>query len=264
MLINLMYHDVTAPGLEDSSGFPGPGAARYKLSPVEFEHHLDRIAAVVREAPLVSTSPDTLKSANGQSWTITFDDGGSSAATEIARQLERRGWRGWFFIPTDFIGTKSFCTREQVRELHRRGHVIGSHSSSHPERISSCSWETLVDEWSKSSYVLSEIIGQHVTTASVPGGFYSKEVARAAAKSGINVLFNSEPTTTCSTVDGALILGRYNIYRGMSEADAASLVTSPLRRWRQGAFWNLKKAAKVLAGPIYKSLRQKILAKQYK
>lgn len=261
MLINLLYHDVTPAGSENSSGFPGPAAARYKLTPEEFDRHLDRIATVTNEPPFISVSTEKNSGGGPLAWTISFDDGGTSALTEIAEKLEKRGWRGWFFIPTDFIGAPSFCSREQVLELHRRGHVIGSHSCSHPERISSCSWDVLIDEWTRSCQVLAEIIGEPVTSASVPGGFYSEQVAQAAAKAGIRVLFNSEPTTASFKVDQMLVFGRYNIYRGMSADDAGSLVTSALRRWRQTAFWNLKKVAKVFIGPLYKSVRQRILAR---
>jgi hypothetical protein len=38
--IGVMYHDVTAPGAEDGSGFPGGDAARYKLTPAQFDAHL--------------------------------------------------------------------------------------------------------------------------------------------------------------------------------------------------------------------------------
>ena len=263
MPITMLYHDVTPALADDSSGFAGPEAARYKLTPEEFVRHLDAVATKVTRPPSVTTSVDELRRAASDSWLITFDDGGVSAITDIAEQLERRGWRGWFFIATDDIDTPSFCTRAQLRELHERGHVIGSHSCSHPERISNCSREQLLDEWQRSRATLTEIIGHPVTTASVPGGFYSREVARTAAASGIEVLFNSEPTTGLFDVDGCLIVGRYNVYRGMLASDAASLVSSPLRRWRQSAFWNAKKVAKMIAGPAYKVLRQRVLRYKY-
>ena len=260
MSINLLYHDVTASGSDDASGFAGPEAARYKLTPDEFGLHLDRIATAATIRP--QADPDSL-AVSGPAWTITFDDGGVSFATVIAKELERRNWRGWFLIATDYIGTAGFCSRDQIRELHQRGHVIGSHSCSHPERISACSPMQLQEEWSRSCRVLSDIVSEPITTASVPGGFYSTAVARTAAKAGIKVLFNSEPTTGEFDVDGCRILGRYNIYRGMSAADATSLLTSPVRRWRQAAFWSAKKAAKVVAGPIYKAVRQRLLRQAY-
>jgi peptidoglycan/xylan/chitin deacetylase (PgdA/CDA1 family) len=263
MPIHLLYHDVTPAGADDSSGFAGSGAARYKLTPDEFSRHLDRIADAVSAGPhsaLWSTdSVDSTKT----SWSITFDDGGVSFATTIADALEKRGWRGWFFIATDFIGRPAFCDRDQLRDLQRRGHVLGSHSCSHPERMSSCSWTQLCDEWSRSCDCLGEILGQPTLSASVPGGFYSHDVARAAARAGIKLLFNSEPTTHEFSVDGCQIAGRYNVYRGMTSADAASLIRSPLRRFRQSAFWNAKKVAKTFAGPTYKSLRNWMLHRAY-
>lgn len=260
MPINLLYHDVTAVGADDASGFAGPEAARYKLTTDEFRCHLDQIVKVATQAPV--SSVDGLGRSEAD-WTITFDDGGVSAAEIIADELEQRGWRGWFFIATDFIGTKAFCTRQQLVDLHQRGHVIASHSCSHPERISNCSEQQLQDEWTRSCAVLADIIGAPVTSASVPGGFYSTAVARAAAQAGIRVLFNSEPTTSEFAVDGCRILGRYNIYRGMSATDATALLTSPVRRWRQAAFWNAKKAAKTIAGPVYKAVRRRLLRQAY-
>jgi hypothetical protein len=58
-------------------------------------------------------------------------------------------------------------------------------------------------------------------------------------------------------------LGRYSVYRGMPATDAASLLSSPLRRWRQSAFWNLKKTAKTCAAPLYKTIRQRVLNRAY-
>lgn len=260
MPINLLYHDVTAEGMDDSSGFAGPGAARYKLTPDEFSRHLNSIAAKVHDLP--RSDPARLDQSSDQ-WTITFDDGGVSAATTIADLLEQRNWRGWFFIATDFIDTPGFCTRAQIRELHQRGHVIGSHSCSHPERISSCSIEQLQDEWARSCAILADLVGEPITTASVPGGFYSADVAKTAAVAGIRWLFNSEPTTGEFLVDGCRVLGRYNVYRGMSAADAGSLISDPWRRWRQAAFWSAKKAAKTVAAPLYKIVRQRLLQRAY-
>jgi len=106
MPINLLYHDVTPAGADDASGFAGPEAARYKLTQDEFSRHMERIAVATTSLPLASPSG---LNPSSQFWTITFDDGGISARTNIADELEHRGWRGWFFIATDFIGNPSFA-----------------------------------------------------------------------------------------------------------------------------------------------------------
>ena len=55
--------------------------------------------------------------------------------------------------------------------------------------------------WSRSRRILEEIVEQPVESGSVPGGFYSRDVASRAAQAGLHVLFNSEPTTATFRVD---------------------------------------------------------------
>jgi peptidoglycan/xylan/chitin deacetylase (PgdA/CDA1 family) len=163
--------------------------------------------------------------------------------------LEVRGWRGHFLVPTDFIGKASFLSAEQIRLLHSRGHVIGSHSCSHPRHMAHCSWDQLVSEWSRSCAILSEILGEPLTVASVPNGSYSRRVAEAAALAGIRVLFNSEPTTRARQVHDCFVVGRYSIDARTSAASAVHLVSGrPWRRLHQAVAWNLKKVVKALGG----------------
>jgi peptidoglycan/xylan/chitin deacetylase (PgdA/CDA1 family) len=257
----LLYHDVIENADWDSSGFTGPGTAKYKLTRPEFEAHLAAIATV-RDTPsstaydLASTSDETLP------FLLTFDDGGESAVTPVADLLENYGWRGHFFVTADQINRKGFLTTEQIRSLRRKGHVIGSHSFSHPVRMSHCSEEKLTDEWTRSVKILSDILGEQVDTASVPGGYYSDRVGETAAAAGIRVLFNSEPTTAVHAIVGCLVVGRYNIFRGMPPSVSADLVSVHSdARSRQWIYWNFKKIAKKVAGRPYLSARQWLLRK---
>src|SRR5712672_3241375 len=123
----LLYHDVIEDADWDSSGFTGPGTAKYKLSGAEFEAHLAAVA-LVRDTP--STTAYELANTNDQSlpFLLTFDDGGESAATRVAGLLEKYGWRGHFFVTAGQINRKGFLNSEQIRFLRKNGHVIGSHS----------------------------------------------------------------------------------------------------------------------------------------
>ena len=259
MPVVLLYHDVIE-GDDEASGFPGGGAARYKLSKADFNAHLNAIAARSLPVPLAS-EPLT---GNATPLVLTFDDGGVSAATLIADQLERRGWKAHFFITADYIGRPGFVGHAQIRDLVRRGHRIGSHSCSHPIRMSSCSRPELLDEWRRSREVLSSIVGEPVTSASVPGGYYSQTVGETAAETGYTLLFNSEPTTRVSTVGKCHVLGRYTIYRGTTAAKAAALATGyPAALWKQAMSWKLKKVLKSVGGPAYLGLRQVVLDRRY-
>jgi peptidoglycan/xylan/chitin deacetylase (PgdA/CDA1 family) len=260
MPIVLMYHDVVSRSDADSSGFRGATAFRYKITPEEFRDQLDAVTAAV--GPQAFALPCDLGAGmHASARFVTFDDGGASAMS-AARELEGRGWRGLFFITTDRIGSGGFLGADQVRELYGRGHAIGSHSCSHPPRMSSCGAQELRREWSESVRVLSGIVGRPVTIASVPGGFYSRSVGSAAADAGIGTLFTSEPTTRCTEVGHCRIIGRYAVYRGMTPADVAALAAG---RWtaraKQAAAWRVKKVAKRVAGPMYAWGRVRLLSR---
>jgi len=187
---------------------------------------------------------------------MTFDDGGSSAWPCIASLLEPVGWKGHFLITAGYVGTLGFLGKDEIRALRNSGHIIGSHSTSHPERISACGWQELVKEWDTSVKTLSDILGEAVSVASVPGGYYSRKVAEAAATAGIKVLFNSEPTTKCRWVDGCLVLGRYSMQRGMSPGIPAGHVSPRLKQW---TWWNAKRLGKSLGGNSWLRMRRVLL-----
>lgn len=257
MPIVLLYHDVTPAGQDDLSGFPGPGAARYKLDPDEFRAHLDAIQCA---APMPPATCAIHGPTSKRAWMLTFDDGGASSVHPIADMLEERGW---FFITTDRLDTPGFLTRSQLQDLYRRGHLIGSHSCSHPLRLSHCSPETQLTEWRDSRLELESILGCSITTASVPGGFSSTGVAESAAKAGIRLLFTSEPMTSPQQSGGCTIQGRFTVYRGMTPSSAAALLRSPWPRWRQSAWWKTKKLAKSVGGEAYIHLRERFWRHAY-
>lgn len=263
MPIILLYHDVVDPGRDDESGFPGAGAARYKMTRVEFGAHLDAIAGSGARPPV--TLPEAVRAGPGGAGPLlTFDDGGSSAFTEIAGALEARGWRGHFFVTAGRVGTVGFVDAGQVRELDRRGHLIGTHSQTHPPRMSTLGPAALLAEWRESREALSEVLGRAVTTGSVPGGSYSRAVAEAAARAGVEYLFTSEPTARARRVGGCTVLGRYTLYRGTSPAEAGALAAGKAApRLAQAVSWNVRKLAKALAGPGYDRARSAILAARY-
>ena len=258
MIVSLLYHDVVEPGAFSTSGFEGGDADVYKLEHLHFEQHLRAIEGSAAAGP-VAVLDSASRELPPRALLLTFDDGGASALS-IASMLESRGWRGHFFITTDYIGRSAFLTAEQARELHRRGHIIGSHSCSHPVRMSYCTRPQLVREWKSSLQVLAEILGEKPRVASVPGGYYSPAVAESASAAGIEVLFNSEPTTRIYKVDGCLVVGRYSIQQGVSAQRAAALARGDtLPRFRQYLYWNSKRIAKRLGGNFYISLRKALL-----
>ena len=260
MPVTLMYHDVVPAEQYSTSGFAGAAADRYKLTVEQFTDHLQVLGERDLRFAKVSAVCDAADASQLSAPLLTFDDGGLSAHTVIAGALEARRWPGHFFITTNFVNKPGFLSSEQVRDLHRRGHVIGSHSCSHPLRISSCSTGQILDEWRTSRAVLEQMIGAPVVVASVPGGFYSREVGIAAAKAGMRYLFTSEPTTRIGRVGECYVLGRFAVVSSTSPQHAADLVCGHrAARSRQAIYWKARKIAKAMMGRTYLKLRSRIL-----
>ena len=257
--IALMYHDVTPQGGEDGSGFPGGDAARYKLVPERFDDHLRAMCSVgayagtlVDQADLESDRPPLL---------LTFDDGGASAVA-IADRLEAEGWRGHFFVTGAYIDRAGFLRRAEIRDLRQRGHAIGSHSYSHPLRMANLTPTQILAEWTCSIDILSDVLGEPVVTASVPGGHYSQMVGRMAADAGIRFLFTSAPTFRVRRIGCLSVFGRYVVQRNVRAARVASVAAGAAGpRVRQLAWWELKRIAKVLSGDAYLRFRDRLLGR---
>lgn len=251
-VITLAYHDVSSPE-------PPRGAARersaYTVTRRAFRQQLERIAD--RATPATVRSIREPRGRSEVMRLLTFDDGALCAHSWIAEDLERCGWWGHFFITTDWLGRPGFLDGARVRDLHQRGHVIGSHSCTHPERMAHLEFARMIEEWTQSCARLGEILGEPVRVASVPGGYYSSRVARAAAAAGIEVLFTSEPTAKVSQVAGCLVLGRYTVRRSTPLAVVEALVAgAKWPRWCQAATWSLKGVVKRISGPCYPAARQ--------
>jgi peptidoglycan/xylan/chitin deacetylase (PgdA/CDA1 family) len=252
----LEYHDVVNEGDPGLSGFPGGAAASYKLDAGTFQRHLDAVSASGRPVLSVGDAP-----VPHDAILLTFDDGGRSALEVIAPALEQRGWRGHFFVATDCIGTQGFLDARELAELVARGHVVGSHSRTHPLRMSALTPLQLVSEWAGSKEWLERELGVELPVASVPGGALFDTVIKAASDQGIRVLFTSEPVTKVSRVHGCEVVGRFTLRRGDSPAVVRRLCgRAGGLRTRYWLAWNARKVAKRLVGPLYLRVRERLFS----
>jgi len=218
-LITFLYHEVTDD--PSSSGFQRQGALPYKHKVQHFLDNLDVIQNVFNHSIIV----DDHKKNEGNSLILTFDDGGSSALT-IAKILDTRALVGHFFVTTSMIGAPGFLNEDEIRELDRRGHIIGSHSHSHPNIFRDISFEQKIEEWQVSKQILEKILCKDVVSASIPGGDMDDETIETAAKTGIHYLFTSEPNYTPYLKYGVWVFGRVCPKNTTSTAD--------IRTWTNG------------------------------
>jgi peptidoglycan/xylan/chitin deacetylase (PgdA/CDA1 family) len=240
------FHEVT----DDvtSSGFQRDSALPYKHSTRGFTAHLDAIARAGRTPKRISDI-DLQKSA--RHLVLTFDDGGSSAL-RAGEMLERRGWRGHFLVTTGKLGSRTFLDAAGVRALHDAGHVIGSHSHSHPNIFPDLSPAQMDEEWRVSCDRLSQIVGAPCRLASVPGGDLSRAALQSAHRNGLKWLFTSEPELEPRQVGDCWILGRICARRDTSSQDVQAW--AEFRGWGRARIVRRSKVLlRTLLAPAYRA-----------
>ena len=230
----LMYHDIVT-SADKYSGFQNESAFQYKIDESVFENQV--------------------KALQGKDVVFTFDDGGVSFYSKAAPILEKYGFKGVFFISTRYINTPGFLTDDQVRVLAERGHVIGSHTHSHPNNLTLMTESEIEYEWRKSCEVLKNIIGHEVIVASIPNGYGSQRIFRLTSNAGIRELYTSEPTQKIYQKENVTAIGRYVIHNNMTTEDVVSLVVKKDVRRRIYIRWKLLECVKALFGSKYDKLK---------
>lgn len=244
-IATFMYHDVTdQPG---DSGFSHPGARAYAHSRAEFERHLDELSACGITPELVTSIHPA---AGEQHILLSFDDGGRSAL-HTGDALVRRGWLGHFFIITSRIGSRAFLGASDILYLRSCGHIIGSHSHTHPSIFRDLDSRQMLEEWRVSADILSSLLAERCLIGSVPGGDISKLTLQVGAAAGLRFLFTSEPWLQPRFVDGCTVLGRFCVKGDVTAAAIRELAA--MRGWQSVQF---ERRMKVLASrafaPLYR------------
>jgi peptidoglycan/xylan/chitin deacetylase (PgdA/CDA1 family) len=247
-IAGLMYHEVTDD--PKTSGFQRSGALPYTLSRAAFAAHLNAIAGGPLTPELVS---DVNLTGNGNGThrhlLLTFDDGGASAMY-VAEELARRGWKAHFFIITGRIGERTFLKPCDIKTLRSAGHVVGTHSHTHPDIFRSLPRELMATEWRVSRAILEGLLGEPCVAASVPGGDISRVVLESAGEAGVRFLFTSEPLVTPGRIGDTWVLGRVILKAGVSPATIRQLVA--FRGWQRAQLIRrLGGIARALFPPLY-------------
>lgn len=239
------YHDVTDDPRD--SGFQVPGGPSFTLTRAAFSRHLDAIAGASLAPALVTAIDPT---APRRRLLLTFDDGGRSAR-HVSDELCRRGWLGHFFIVTGRIGERTFLDEAGIRHLRQCGHLVGSHSHTHPGIFREQTAAQMVAQWRTSCDRLADLLGEPCTAASVPGGDISPLVLATAAAAGLRYLFTSEPLVEPQLVQACLVLGRFCPKATTSVAQVRELAR--FRGWGRAMFVRrLKGLARAVLPSLYR------------
>ncbi len=152
--------------------------------------------------------------------TFTFDDGNLSDLEIGAEALERAGRRATFFVLSDRIGSPGSLSAEDIAELARRGHGVGTHGAAHVD------WTTLdhageTREYDEARDCIASVAGEPVTAAAIPFGRYNGRVIRALKARGYSDVYSSDGG---NWHQGQYPVPRTSLRRDMSLADVEAVI----------------------------------------
>jgi peptidoglycan/xylan/chitin deacetylase (PgdA/CDA1 family) len=193
---------------------------------------------------------------------ITVDDGWRSDIDIMLPILERYGFGCTIFVTTGpeawifekFRGLDRGLTAEEVRELHRRGVSIGSHTVTHPHLIE-MSDEDIRREFRDSKRTLEEWTGAPCRFLSIPGNFYDRRVARIARACGYEAVFTANvgtvsPMTDPFDIHRLIIEGAFSLREFEANLRPPAIIT------RKGIAWVKKQPPRFLGVSRYLAIRE--------
>lgn len=122
---------------------------------------------------------------------VTFDDGYHSVLPWV-ETLQQHRIPATCFVTTSTVGQRGMLQTAEIRALAQAGIRIGSHSHSHIflQNLTPLQQQTEILTPRK---ILSDIIGQDVTTMSLPGGRYDNGTLQYAGDCGYHEIYTSTP-----------------------------------------------------------------------
>ncbi len=132
---------------------------------------------------------------------ITFDDTDLEQYTVGAAELEKYGFKGVYFIMTISINRPRYMTRDMIKDLADKGHVIASHTWDHhrvdrykaQNEIEERGVKKTVNDWDqqllKTKEKLEEITGKPVEHFAYPFGVWDDKTTIELKKRGYKTAF---------------------------------------------------------------------------
>jgi peptidoglycan/xylan/chitin deacetylase (PgdA/CDA1 family) len=119
---------------------------------------------------------------------ITFDDTDLDQFEIGATEMEKFGFRGVFFIMRISIGKPRYMSREQIRSLADKGHVIASHTWDH-HKVTGYKEEDWEKQLVETNHKLEEITGKQIQYFAYPFGLWKPFVIPELQKRNIKAAF---------------------------------------------------------------------------
>lgn len=189
----LMYH-ATVPGNKKQK-------FSYSIDSSRFCRHLDLLEKMGWHTACIR---DLIKKDKLPAKTviITFDDGFANNYEGAFLPLLKRGMKATWFIASGYVDSYStwldyhlndrMLSSAQLREMHRQGMEIGSHTISHPD-LTTLTEEELEQEIGHSKHWLEDIVNAPVVSFAYPYGRYHHRAVESVRRHGYSFACSVRP-----------------------------------------------------------------------
>lgn len=146
---------------------------------------------------------------------FTFDDGTIDHYDVAAPTLEKYGYRGLFSIIPVRVGTTGYMNWDQIRDLDKRGHIIGSHTMNHcnlRELLLSSGEDAVIKEIKESKVAIERELGHQVKFLCLPHMGHNERVFELIRENGM------EPVSCVrANLGGAPANSRSDVHRLLAD-----------------------------------------------
>ncbi len=121
---------------------------------------------------------------------LTFDDGNKDNYTNAMSALDQWGFKGIFFIVTDWVGKPGFMSWDEIRDLEKHGHIIGSHTLTH-RFLTEIPLAEAKEEIYNSKALIEENLGHPIRFFCYPAGRFNTAVQKLVQEAGYEAAFTT-------------------------------------------------------------------------
>ena len=150
---------------------------------------IDYIYCKPKNSDAIEITVAKYKSGKVCATSFTFDDGNRDNYVLAVPELEKRGWRGTFWlncarIPGEVKGVAHLMNWDEIRDLHSRGHEISNHGWDH-KKLTKIPYEEAVAEIEKNDSAIVANIGVKPTTFCYAHNSRNAEIITLASKNRV-------------------------------------------------------------------------------
>lgn len=150
---------------------------------------------------------------------LTFDDSNEAQYTIAAKEMEKYGFRGVFFLMTISLNRPRYMTNEQVVDLVKRGHAVESHTWDH-HMVTKYKGEDFQKQFEGANRTIEAITGKPVTYFAYPFGLWNEAAIPELKKAGYKMSFilstKRDSTEPLQTVRRMIVPGTWSVKGAMS------------------------------------------------